>query len=121
MYYKDSVGSDVAKDKWNRIVSNVEGMSLSSLKRFITHYITHSIGKVSKAGEYYALKNHTPKEMVKDLLDDLLLKSEFYNSFSNVDDTKYSPAINYVLRFLNQNNNYQINYEIKLIIIYLIS
>ena len=107
MYYKDSVGSDVAKDKWNRIVSNVEGMSLSSLKRFITHYITHSIGKVSKAGEYYALKNHTPKEKVKDLLDDLLLKSQFYNSFSNVDDTKYSPAINYVLRFLNQNNNYQ--------------
>lgn len=107
MYYKDSVGSDVAKDKWNRIVSNVDGMSLSSLKRFITHYITHSIGKVSKKDEYYVLKEHTPKEKVKELLDDLLLKSEFYNSFNNVVDTKYSTTINYVLRFLNDNNNYQ--------------
>ncbi len=107
MYYKDSVGSDIAKDKWDKIVFNVEGIPLSSLKRFITHYITHCIGKTSKTGEYYALKKHTPKEKVKDLLDDLLLKSEFYNSFSNVDDKNYSPVINYVLRFLNQNNNNQ--------------
>lgn len=107
MYYKNSVGSDVAKDKWNRIVSNVDGMSQSSLKRFITHYITHSIGKTSKKDEYYALKKHTPKEKVKELLDDLLLKSEFYNSFNNVVDTKYSTVINYVLHFLNYNGNYQ--------------
>lgn len=107
MYYKDSVGSDVAKDKWNRIVSNVDGMSLSSLKRFITHYITHSIGKTSKNNEYYFLKEHTSKEKVKELLDDLLLKSEFYNSFNNVVDTKYTTAINYVLHFLNSNGNYQ--------------
>lgn len=107
MYYKDSVGSDIAKDKWNKIISNVEGMSLSSLKRFITHYITHCIGKTSKKNEYYVLKEHTPKENVKELLDDLLFKSELYNSFNNIVDTKYTPTINYVLRFLNANNNYQ--------------
>lgn len=39
MYYPKSIGSDIAKDKWNQIVSNVEGVSLSSLKHFITHYI----------------------------------------------------------------------------------
>lgn len=107
MYYKDSVGSDIAKEKWNRIVSNVDGMSLSSLKRFLTHYITHSIGKVAKKDEYYALKKHTPKEKVKELLDDLLLKSEFYNAFNNIVDTKYSATINYVLKFFNYHNNYQ--------------
>ena len=107
MYYKNSVGSDIAKDKWNRIVSNVDGMSLSSLNRFITHYITHSIGKVSKKEEYYALKKNTPKEKVKELLDDLLLKSEFYYSFNNIVDAKYTKSINYVLSFLNYNKNYQ--------------
>lgn len=107
MYCKDSVGSDIAKEKWNKIVSNVDGMSLSSLKRFITHYITHSIGKVAKKDEYYALKKHTPKEKVKELLDDLLLKSEFYNSFNKVVDTNYSATINYVLKFFNNHNNYQ--------------
>lgn len=107
MYYKNSVGSDVAKDKWDKIVNNVDGIPSSSLKRFITHYITHCIGKVSKKDEYDVLKKHTPKEKVKERLDDLLFKSEIYNSFNNIIDTNYTPAINYVLRFLNSNKNYQ--------------
>ena len=107
MYYKDSVGSDIAKDKWNAIISNVEGSSLSSLKRFISHYITHRFGKVAKSLEYDTIKKAVPKENVKDFLDDLLFKSELYKSFSYVDDDKYTPTINYVLRFLINNNNYQ--------------
>ncbi len=107
MYYKDSVGSDIAKDKWNKIIFNVDGDSLSSLKRFISHYITHRFGKVPKALEYATIKKEVPKDNVKDFLDDLLFKSELYNSFSNINESKYTPTINYVLKFLINNNNYQ--------------
>ena len=107
MYYTDSIGSDIAKDKWNMIISNVEGDSLSSLKRFISHYITHRFGKVSKALEYATIKKEVPKDNVKEFLDDLLFKSELYNSFSNINEGKYTPTINYVLKFLINNNNYQ--------------
>ena len=107
MYYPKSIGSDIAKDKWNQIVSNVEGVSLSSLKRFITHYITHAFGKVAKAKEYETIKNNVSKSDVRAFLDDLLYKSKLYKSFNNAKASSYSGTIKYVLNFLSDNNNYQ--------------
>ena len=107
MYYPKSIGSDIAKDKWNQIVSNVEGVSLSSLKRFITHYITHAFGKVAKAKEYETIKSNVNKSEVKAFLDDLLYKSKLYKSFNNAKASSYSGTIKYVLNFLSDNNNYQ--------------
>lgn len=107
MYYKSSVGSDIAKDKWDEIINNVDGQSLSSLKRFISHYITHKFGKVAKKDEYAKIRQEVSKDSVKDFLDDLLLKSEIYGSFIKVDEQRYTPKINYVLNFLNDTRNYQ--------------
>ena len=107
MYYPKSIGSDIAKDKWNQIVSNVEGVSLSSLKRFITHYITHAFGKVAKAKEYETIKSNVSKSDVRAFLDDLLYKSKLYKSFNNAKSSSYSSIIKYVLNFLSENNNYQ--------------
>ena len=107
MYYKDSIGSDLAKEKWNNIVSNVEGQSLSSLKRFISHYITHEFGKVSKKEEYNTIRSNVDKTKTKEFLDDLLFKSKIYGSFIRANNSEYTPTINYVLDFLNTNRNYQ--------------
>lgn len=107
MYYPNSVGSDIAKDKWNKIVSNIEGQSISSLKRFISHYITHVFGKVSQKQEYRTIRDNVDKKNVKQFLDDLVVKSEMYKDFNNPYGSNYSPTIKYVLQFLLNNNNYQ--------------
>ena len=107
MYYPNSVGSDIAKDKWNKIISNIEGQSISSLKRFISHYITHVFGKVSQKQEYRTIRDNVDKKSVKPFLDDLVFKSEMYKDFNNPYGSNYSPTIKYVLQFLLNNNNYQ--------------
>jgi uncharacterized protein with ParB-like and HNH nuclease domain len=107
-YQKIVNGSDSANIIWEEILSNteLENVSNSSIDRFLTNYIVHKYGKVSKRAEFDTIIENTPKTKVKELLDDLKEKSKMYKrictgqGFSNAN-------INYVLNFLNKFKNTQ--------------
>ena len=106
MYNRDSVGSDLPKEKWDLIIKNVDSIKNSNLSAFISHYISHAFGKVSKKEEYSIVRANIKKHEVSDFLDDLLYKSELYYSFCEVGESK-SPCVKYVFNFLNNIRNKQ--------------
>lgn len=72
---------DVAKIKWEAIESKLG----NSLKRYISHYAWHRYGAQNKEGEsaYRIIQKNTKGGNINQLLDDILLKSEYYSKFVN--------------------------------------
>lgn len=106
-YSRITQGVDIANSIWEEIISNTEqdGVANSSIDRFLTNYIVHRFGKISKKNEFNIIETNIKKTDVKPFLDDLKKKSKIYKRITRGEG--YSEEINYVLKFLNRYRNTQ--------------
>ena len=76
-YIQPTERRDDAKVKWEEM----ESMLSSSMNRFIKHYATHRFGETKDkySSPYQAIQKATRGMDISDLLDDIKLKSEYYN------------------------------------------
>lgn len=68
---------DVAKDKWERMEMRLG----TYIKKFISHYAWHKFGTFEGMSPYHIIHKNTKGKNIKDLLDDILLKSKYYCKF----------------------------------------
>ena len=104
MYSKKTSDAYLPEEKWNRIEKYVDDIRHSEFKQFISHYITHKYGKIAAKEEYIHIKRNVKPLQVSELLDDLLLKAEYYNYICMPEDSELSKSTKYVLNFFNSNN-----------------
>lgn len=102
MYSRENNGFDIAKNKWDQIISNVDEKKNSSIKKFISHYCVHYFGKEKGLNEYELIKKYISKDKVNEFLDDLVKKSKLYKNLID-GNAEYSDSINYVFKFFQEN------------------
>jgi len=80
-YIQPEDARDEVKQKWEEMESALG----DSMKRFIKHYTTHKFGnsKDKKESSYRTIQKQSKGSNIRQLLDDIKLKSEYYLKFIN--------------------------------------
>ena len=102
MYSRENNGFDVAKNKWDQVIANVDEKKNSSIKKYISQYCVHYFEKEKGLKEYDLIKKYISKDKVCVFLDDIVKKSKLYNYIIDGNE-EYSDAVNYVFKFLQEN------------------
>ena len=87
---------DVIKKKWEQIENDLG----SSINRFFKHYTTHKAQMSAKEQIYKTIQKVFPKEKVSELMEDIMLKSRYYQIILNPNKDECSDTEYTVLRFL---------------------
>ena len=97
---KDKV--DIIKKKWEQLENNL-GISI---KRFFKHYTTHKIQSTTKEQTYKIIQEVFTKEQVSELMNDIILKSEYYQVIlkpeKNGDDKNCTQTEYNILKFFKE-------------------
>lgn len=90
---------DTIKRKWEQLENDLG----SSINRFFKHYTTHKVQSSAKDQIYKAIQKTFPKDMVSELMDDIVLKSKYYRIILKPEkdgDNKNCSSVEYfVLKF----------------------
>jgi len=98
---------DIAKSKWDRILDNMT-KSKDNMEQFLVHYFTARFQKDKNKKEslFQLVKERIPKNEINALLDELVVCSEIYTYFYDLDSFS-DPIICDVLKFFNLENQRQ--------------
>lgn len=97
MYEKTIKGKSFAKDKWETILANVNGIKGSTINKFILQYSTFEFGKHKQNEIFDVFKENTPKNKANERLFHLLECSEIYKNIVMANNEIYDKKINYLL------------------------
>lgn len=86
---------DVIKKKWEQIENDL-GVSIN---RFFKHYTTHKTQMSSKEQIYKTIQKVFPKERVSELMEDIMLKSKYYQLILKPNKDECSDTEYNVLKF----------------------
>lgn len=90
---------DVVKKKWEQLENDLG----TSINRFFKHYTTHKVQSTIKEQIYRILQKTFQKDKVSELMDDIVLKSKYYQTILKPEkdgDNKNCSPIEYdVLKF----------------------
>ncbi len=99
-YYIPQREVDKAKADWNNLLQTLTFKQTSEIVKFLEVYSTHKYTKPSKKGlsTYQIIKENSDKKNVKILVDDLLLKAQYYR-FINIPNEYEDDEIKEILSF----------------------
>lgn len=111
-YMRTKAKQQKVSNSWRKITDNLTKNTTDSMSKFLSHYCTHIYGNVKKNEEFKTIRDHTKKEDVEILLNELVENSEYYkyiddpSSYKNT--TNYSEIIYDSLMFFKDFNIRQI-------------
>ena len=103
MYEDTSSGVSIFENKWNDILSRIEGCGDPSLPRFFTHYCTSFFGKQTREDIFSSYKKNTPRNSVSNRIQSINDASVIYGHIvSGTDGSQEHNELNYYLTCLNK-------------------
>lgn len=92
-YMRTSAKQQKVSNCWKKITDNLTKNDTDSMSKFLSHYCTHVYGNIKKNDEFKMIREHTEKEDVTILLNELVEDSEYYKYIDN--PSSYKNISNY--------------------------